>query len=320
MSINEDPLSWRRRTAGGIPYKLLEDGPKGQFAEETASVEEVYLLQASRLLDFVNESFTDLTVFPGTTWNHRPARSCPGYPQMVTKTLSFEPFPPGKPGDPFMADNVYGAVEAIGMPRFDPLDPEYAATYSQFVKVTINYEAGKSDEQDFDLLELSANATGEYLLVPSQGCKTEDEDGGDPNPLQVPMPIPKMVPGLEWSAKFSRIPRSSVSAALNFCRPLLGKVNDGPMPILYATEPETIMFSAFDFSLKWTWRDKEPYATFGLKFLEKRVDEDGNIYGHNHFYVPKVRAGQSNWQKVLRPDGRYVYDTADLNAMFYGTG
>ncbi|MDD5245739.1 MAG: hypothetical protein PHU49_17160, partial [Syntrophorhabdaceae bacterium] len=97
MSVNEDPLTWRRRTTGGIPYKLMEGGPRFNFAEEDGSAEETILIQSSRLLDFVNESFSDITVFPGSVWNHRPARRMPGFPQFITKTISTEPFPPGKP-------------------------------------------------------------------------------------------------------------------------------------------------------------------------------------------------------------------------------
>jgi len=131
VSIYTDPSTWRLRTAGGIPYKLFEGYPQGSFGEEDGQVTEKYIIEASNLSAFISESFSDLTVIPGLVWFIRPARGYPGIPYLVTKSVGFEPFPPGKPGDPYGIDIEEGFEE----------------TYAQFVVVTINYSSGKSDEE-----------------------------------------------------------------------------------------------------------------------------------------------------------------------------
>ena len=52
MSLNLDVSTWRRQTAGGIKYKLVEGFPRGSFernddsSEFTATEEEEYIIQA----------------------------------------------------------------------------------------------------------------------------------------------------------------------------------------------------------------------------------------------------------------------------------
>ena len=303
MSLNIDPSSWRLRTLGGIPYKLMEGYPKGSFDEENGAVTEQYIIEASNLADFVEESFSDTTVIPGIVWLYRPARSYPGLAYLVSKKLDFVPYPPGKPGDPYGIDVGTG----------------FGETYAQFLLVTIEYSSGKSDEGDQDAVEIGATATGEFLMYPAKNAKFEsdsDEEGALSNPV---LPLSKVIPSLEWSLKFRRIARSRMGTAVALARTMLGKVNSLPMPILMATTAETILFCGFSATTKWTWRDKDPFFEMELKMLEKVVNEDGEIKGHNHFYNPNTGL----WEKLERTDsegeglGTYVYNLANLNQMFY---
>jgi hypothetical protein len=291
MSLNVDPTTWNCATAGGIPYKLMESYPKGSVSEEQATTEERYIIQASNLNAFLVESMSVMTVYPGGSWYYRAPRCMPGMSTLYTKSVDFEPFIPGKPADPF---NAHGAD---------------ADTYGQFMLVTIHYgtpDANSPGDQggDQDLVELSASATGEFLVIPV-GPKDyyATAEKKNKNPVA---PATKIVPGIEWSVRFPRVPRSSMSAACSAARGLLGRVNSSPMSVLYGAPKETILLVGLSFGTKWTWKDEEPYMQLDIKLIEKAA-------GHNKFYNPDT----SSWEVLYKKDGSKVYDEADLNQLFY---
>jgi len=313
MSLNLDPSTWRLRTLGGIPYKLYQDNPKGHFEEESADITEQYIIQASDLADFVVESFSDTIVWPGIAWFYRPPRRYPGLFYLVTKSLDFESFPPGKPGDPYAIDS---SAES--------------GTYSEFLLVTIKYSSGKSEEDtNNDIVELSVNASGEYLthfpkrakynisVADNPSTKTKDEKLT--NPL---VPMSKIVPSLEWNLKFRRIPRVNMAASFLLARSLLGTVNNYAMPAIFDAPPETILFAGFSMATKWTWREKDPSFELDMKLLEKQINEQGEIKGHNHVFNPNT----GRWDRLVKTDSSgvaldppsYAYELANLNQLFYG--
>ena len=121
MSLNINPSQWNRKTAGNIPYKLLEGFPIGAFGEEEATATEEYIIEADNLLQFVTESFPLPFTFLGTIF--APIRrSLPGLASLITRRISWAPFIPGTLIDPFSSDSGGGAD-----------------TYNQFIKVTIEY-------------------------------------------------------------------------------------------------------------------------------------------------------------------------------------
>ena len=302
MSIYIDPSTWNLRTEGGVPYCLMEGYPKINVEEEAASAEEQYIIQSVRFVEFIRESFSDISIAPGIGWNLQWGRSLPGAEAfLVTKKVSAEPFPTGLPGDPLLAY----------MPAV--VGSKYLETFAQFVKVTISYGTGKANENNnndaIDILEVTANGTGEYLCIPSRGDMKWD--GGDVL-RDLNLPIVKVLPQVEWSIKFPRVAFSYLPTALSYCRSVLGKVNSSPLAIVQNAPAETVLFTGFSIHRKYTWRDKKPFADIDIKLLEKLIPQSGGTVGHNHFYRPD----KGRWEKIKRPDGSYVYDSTDLNAMF----
>ena len=100
MSLNVDPSQWSLSTEFGVPYKLLEGFPQGRLGIDNATVKEELLIEGGRFVDFCNESYPSI-VSSGGGIAFRPGRACPGFYGLYTKDIEFEPFPPGKPGDPF---------------------------------------------------------------------------------------------------------------------------------------------------------------------------------------------------------------------------
>lgn len=303
MSVNVNPSSWRLRTAGGIPYCLMEGYPKGSFGEDDAEVQEQYLIQAEDLYDFVVESLSDTDVYPGGIWYYRKPRPYPGLSFLLTRKVDVEPFDSSRPADPFGIDSSA---------------PD--KTYGEFVKVTISYgnvDASDPEQQDNNLLDISCNASGELLQYPPRGnARLEDPSigYGSTKPVKdLVYPYVKNVPMLEWSVKFRRILASRLSVSLNTARGMLGKVNSAAVPLLYVTDAEVLLFAGFSLQFARSWRSVDRFGTADLKFVEKRVVEDGSVKGHNHFFDPSTH----RWLRLILNGSRYAYESANLNTLFY---
>lgn len=302
---------WRGRTAGGIPYKLLEGYPQGSFDDDKATAQEAYIIEAHNLLAFVEESLSKTILIPGLPWTVIPGRSIPGCPGVVSKKVSFEPFNPDLPADPFSGD----------------LSPPDGA-YSEYLKVTIDYESGDSeDDQNKDgeeeFLNISCSSTGEFMMVPAWNSEWKSGTGGTGTPesygkyVKTPgTPIPKIVPGLEWSIKYPRVYRQYLPTVLVNARALLGKVNEGPVPGLVVSQAESLLFLGFSLQTKFSWREKKSLGEIELKFLEKWIDGQ---YGHNHFWDPKGNGGKGGWDRLCLKKGdttSTVYQLADFANLF----
>lgn len=326
MSLHIDPSLWRHRTEGGIPYKLMEGHPKGSFGDDAATATEIYLIQASDLSDFVDEVMSQSEAWPGGGWRHRPARGLPGYPALRTKKVDWEPHEGGLPCDPFGA----GEYSSWASPQEAP-----AGTYAKFLKLTISYSTSKLDDKDQDLLEISCSGAGEFLLLPPSEAKVHDDGApdGPPKPKQIPdpgFPLTVSVPGVEWSVKYNRIPRSEMPTVLSLCRGMLGKVNNAPVPLLMATGIHTLMFMGFSMRAKWSWRtptavkpptvdnlmnDPNLWFELDLKIQEKCLTKDGVTIGWNHFLTP-----WGTWEKILPTGevGKFCYDAVDFSPLLSG--
>jgi len=295
VSLNIDSSQWRLSTAGGIPYKLMDGYPTGSFDEENGQVTEKIIIEADNLNAFILESFSDSTLVPGLVWLFAPGRRYPGGVNLITRKLSFEPFPQGRPGDPWASD---------------PNPPD--GTYCDYVVLTVEYGTGKGqgDQEDDNSIEVSCSAGGEFLVLPPEGVLNDGVQNQNPT-----FPVTKTVPSLEWNARYSRVPRTNLSAVLTLARSLLGKVNSTAMPIFYCTAEETMLFVGLSLNFKWMWRSAQPYAQVDLKFQQKIVVVDGTHYGHNHFWHPGPPA---KWVRVTQAGGTEdVYQKANLNQLFY---
>jgi len=303
MSIYEDPATWRLRTAPapfGIPYKLVEGYPKGSFEEENAKITEQYIIQASDLLDFALESFPPMIIWGGI-FHFTATRAYPGLNRLFTKSVSWEPHEVGKPTDPFGTD---------------PFPP--TGTYAKFLKVTIQYETAKPNNTDPNdpstFLEVSADASGEFLMLQVQGEATWESMAG-PKVQGPNTQVAQVIPELTWSVRWPQITRSYLDELMPLMRSRLGQVNSRPMSILHDAPAETILFVGYSMREQYTWRTDEdqPPVEIDMKFVEKHIEIAGVTVGHNHFWQPEL-----NRFAKLQVGGKGVYPSSDLNQLFPG--
>jgi len=324
MSVNEDPASWRLKTPGGIPFKLVKQN--GEFGEEDSQASMEVIIEARRLSDFINEGFPSPCVI-GSTIYYPQRNYFPGAPSLTVRKIAWENLTEGKPCDPFDADS-----EA----------PE--GTYGQFLKCTVSFGTSPWNDSEPDssdpltYLEVSSVASGEFLVSAIRGrqdatiklipewifpapisARLENKD------VDIGQPINQSM--VEHNLRWSQIPYSYFNGVLaTILRESMGKVNSDPMSIFNDAPAETIMFLGYSRTNQYTWRSghsgTSPIA-LDLKFLEKNFEVDDPIatetsiqVTHNHVYRP----GDSWRRLTIRKEGTAVYNplyvSYDLNTIF----
>lgn len=331
-SLLEDPSSWRLRTSGGIPYKLLS--VDGSFEHEKADVNLKLLIQSSQLFPFCVESFPP----PITVGNITvPQYAKYAGTNLGVKRVQFKSFDEALPVDPFNTDSA-------------------APSFTYFPVLELNVEIGstpfgsKNPADPFTFLEISAEASGEFIHSPPINMNMQDVEP-DPNNPPAPVPPPAvaggaggalgamltrrirnrgtprkirtpyvphtvLVPQTTWSVGWKRVNFENFYYVI---RPrledLLGKVNSEAFQILYAAWPETLLFIGYSFRYNYTWRDgyvDRPFIDLELKFLEKRVLYNGVVRGHQDVWLPGT-----GWVRlVYNRTGGATYDAADFNTLF----
>ena len=317
----EDSTGWNLMTPGLIHYKLYEGHPKGSFEEDSASFTEQIIIRASDLMQFVSESLSEYSIYPGSNWYYQPPRSYfgekggdsertnPYLKNMVVKKIDFECFPPGKPCDPLGINSKGEGDEEDAQWNKD--------TFSQYLLLTVSYAPGKTTQNIGDVLELSSSTSGEFLMYSARGeNKWYNDTSGESTPVtEINLPITRVLPSVEWTLKYKRVPFVQLEAVLDLLRSSLGTLNEETIPAMFGAPKETVLFLGYSYSLSYSWRSEEPIVEVEVKMLEKRVvDEGGDTKGHNHFLNPK--SGQ--WERILDKDGQNVYTLSDLNALLFG--
>jgi len=312
MSINVDPSTWNLSTAGGLKYKLKEGYPTGTVGDGL-EVQEVIIIQASDLEDFIAESFTAVELWPGGFYGITNGRSCPGFTGAMTKSIGFKPFEPGKPwsvtGD---TSDTYA--------QFLELDIKYGATFEQADPSSLG-----DDLETY--LEVSADMGVEFLqMKAAHGAKFvasvahtkadgttsvavgEQEDPSEPN-----VPASKLQPHTEWTVRFPKFPWEALSYIMTNVRIGLGRVNSLAMPVFGGAVAETILFTGISIraQLQFSETKWKRMAQVELKFSEKHIYENSVHKGHNHIYRPYP----GTYDRLLIND-ESIYQEYNLNTMW----
>ena len=310
----EDPTTWLHSTAGGINYRLVSR--EGSFEDDGAQARETYILRASDLLNFANESFPlpllPANGFPQWLINRR----MPGL-LLPTKRVSWKGHVDGLPVDPF---------------GVDPNAP--SGRYQPNLEVTIEYGNGdnKHDQDENDpedpetFLEITANAAGEFIHTTGPKAKWVHQPGfsagQEVQNRQATVPVVITVPETEWTVRWSRVPRTYFNETLiGRIRSKLGTVNQAAMPLFVNAPAETILFLGYNLERAYNWRpvfpDIQPFMTLEFKFLEKYIisgqDDNGNdiVRGHNDFWKADV-----GWQRLLIDGTNPPYKSSNLSQIF----
>ena len=319
--ILEDPSQWRLRTNGGIPYKLKS--LEGSFEHEKAELNVNMLVASNRLFHLMAEMFPPPVSYKDITI---PQYAKYGTTNLGVKRVRFKSFDPELPIDPF---NLDGSAPANTYFPVLELDIEVGSTPF----------GSKRPDDPFTFLEISAEASGEFIHSPPTNTAGQDIEQttdpvqgpqsfgpfakgrvtkkGKPKPIRTPyVPHTVLVPQTTWSVGWKRIPfkvfRDKIRGRLET---ILGTVNSEPFVILYATWPETLLFVGYSYKYSFTWRDgyvDEPFIDLDLKFLEKRVLWSGFVRGHQDVWQP----GKGWVRLVFDRTNRPTYDAADFNILF----
>ena len=288
MSLNEGSDTWSCRTVGGIPYKLMDGYPTGDIDDEGSfNTTEAYILNASDLDAFIRESFP--------TTQYPTSRTMPGQPYNYTKSISFEPFPEGLPGNPF---GGYNGSEG---------------TFAQYVKVTITYTQTEDQEGDgaTSFVEIAADANVEVLVTSSAFMKWES----GVSITDLDLPVGHLCPQTQWTARWPKVNQAHINGIFTNLRKYMGCINVTPLSKLYNADPGTILFSGISFQQAFTYGGGFSGGSIEAKLLEKRlVTYKGGykVYGHNHFYNKVTDL----YEKIVKKDGTFIYPELDLNLLF----
>lgn len=302
-SCYEDPTTWRLRTTQGTPFRVLERS--GTFGEEEATAQEQYLVEASKLLNFIEEAYPQPIIIGNTIQYPKPVYM-PGLP-LVPRRIHWKAHVDGIPIDPFGTD--LGAKEG---------------TYGKIAHVTVDYASGKrrveeNDDDPYTFLEISTDTTGEFIYSTAPNGRwvddpPSDEDGNPVNRV-LTTPVSIIVPETQWNITFTQVPHIFFRDTLvDILRSYIGTVNSEVMPLLFNAPAETILFMGYSLNQQFTWRTPtQPPFRITLKFAEKHVKKENSniVYGHNHFWK-----ADEGWKKLKFDGVNYAYKAKNLNNIF----
>ena len=316
-------LTTRLTTAGGLKYKQMQGYPTVNLSEDGVTAQEQYLMKASDLLAFVAE----LSPLPYVDEEGRVQlflrRSMPGNPALRTTDMSAAPHTGSKPGDPFNLDS--------GAPA-DTYDPHYVITLSYS---NINDGKPDKDPKDpKTFLERSITSGGEFLSIGPQNTETgeaplgsgqetsqQQTDGstsnypkGTPTNLQATadagLAVVKFIPTSTLSFKWPTVPRPPWTQMFQLMGTVNGRIkkaggstsriqNQIHRDLFFNAEPETVLYTGFTAVQKFLWIGTSAVAQpwdVTLGFTVKRVDEEDEVFGWNHVWVPK----EQKWKRLYR--------------------
>ena len=325
------------RTAGGIPYRLLEGYPKMVGGDDGQTATEKYLLLSSSASAFYAESFPPPVLRIGSAFLP-PRRRMPGTNFLITKQIEFAP----------QSETMVWAPFGASRTGYDP-----------YCVATITYEA----MQEESIFERSVTAGMQFLSIPAARTSIRDEDvnglpgesyaGVDPdNPsaetldpklntkllftskgaadlrrdrvspsssvmrednLDAQTPILMHVPTCEWALRWKLVPNPNFAWYVYH----LGRVNSDSPAILGGPSPETCLFAGFSAQQRFVWSGGSVFSqpwTVEFKFSQRQVPSQGPVYGWNHVY----HSIKGRWVRVLRPDGTWMHPTFSVTNFING--
>jgi hypothetical protein len=308
MTIPVDASEWRLTTDDGIPYRLVSSN--GVFTEEDATAQEVIIIKAHQLGQFVQEAIPPpFSAINAVFYPQR--RLMPGTP-LQTKRISWKSNVEGKPVDPFLQDTDAGSN-----------------TYEGDLELTIDYGTHPSNDSDSDpddprtYLEITGNASGNFLVCNVGGDAQWEAQGDLPLETITNNDLPHYVPQpeIEWTCIWSQIPSHFFEDTLRTrLNQALGRVNSAVMPLFWNAPIETILFIGWSVKLQYSWRSDmggQAPLRLELKFLEKNfkaIDADNEIVQvtHNHYYT-----SEKGWRRML-VRGEPVFRQSNLLTVFTG--
>lgn len=348
MSDNlTDPIFWRLRY-GGVPFRLKD--VSGDFEPETASAQITGLVHVDDFLSFLagvlpppkergNISVPQSLSLPGMDGIVAKKVSFKSFGQdRPVDPFGFDPnAPDGTYGDVLEVSIDYGTGE-LQEPKAD--DPTTfleisGQTTGEFLNTTApkgkwrkKRPAARDEDPfvDYPAVFDSAEEAIYYgweigdpgpVVDPKKkkapkGAPTKVTDTPVANPT---VPVNIVMPNTEWTMKWSQIPHEYFrNVVIHRVRWLMGRVNSTVFPVLFDAIPGTLLFTGFNVSQSYTWRSGrvgKPPMNLEIKILEKRIEWNGVVRGHNEFWRPGV-----GWETLLIDGRKPTFEGRNFNVLF----
>ena len=322
MSVNQPKSEWRMQSSTGVKVKLLSR--KGSFSRGGAEGEEVYVIKAEDLMDFIHTGLPTPYIYAGVTYPGRAVMY--GVPSLVVDSISFEGLTDGIPIDPF---------------GFDSDAPD--GTYEDDIKCVVKYkprEKGKDNEDSdpsnpFSFLQVSSSSAGEFIASPIPGKARwsklvyhswepdagtwEEIDQGEVEEANIPGTL--KVSMTEWSVSWPQIPYDYFyNTVLPRLRYANGTVNSSTVGLFNRPPPATLLLNGWSTKEEYIWdlgNVTTPPISLEMRFLEKNFFSPDRAYPapgiqvtHQHVYRPG-----KGWQ-IIKIDNHYLYSGTDHNQIW----
>jgi hypothetical protein len=197
-------------------------------------------------------------------------------------------------------------------------DSHGVATCNAGAVVTLNYrtqeysENGGTADDDEDGTVILAHAIqvgGEYLTLPANGVRWENDPPGKRNQEEDLAPA-KLVPTIEHVFTAFRLPE----LPMDFIVANIGKVNE-TQDSFFNAPAETLLFIGCSASRRVTAQGVEAWE-IEYRFSQRIIWEGEEARGWNHFY----RAQTGTWEKIKTIADTYVYESSEsFMPLFFNT-
>lgn len=268
----------------GIPYEKI-DGPHVQYDDNSGwTASETVKLLWSNALGFTSALFGAPVVTGGGIWLWTEPAQLAGFPGLVAKSISIDPFDRDAPG------------LCVAPP---------SSSHCTFV---INFGSIRNDQSpendDQTRFEHKMSIGGQFMTIPSRGWKWNDGTFA-----QDDIPLGQMIPTIEHELHWPKVLNPPLAAI----RAAMGSTNSATF---LGGPPETVLFIGANLSRTVTAQQAKAWdVTYRMSEKTYKEEGTGTIVTWNHFYRSDG-AGGGKWDILKSKTGRKVYKSTSFTPIF----
>jgi len=247
------------------------------------------------------------------------------------------------PVDPYGIDVPRGSSGSAAGPPSQPgtitnpptggSKPPPTGTYHPVLQVTLSLSEPTYGTIDADkpetFLEIEAESSSNFIHTPPIGVSFKEVDAtgnpiaGDGEPVRHPqVPYTVLCPQSTWKVKWGMIPYDVYTDIIvPRLRQMDGAVNSTLFVPLHNAVKGTLLLVSYGYEVAYSWRQKPievvstklgrvPLVSVTMRIMEKRIEWEGKIHGHQSFWIPGT-----GWRWVEFA-GRATFDEYDYNTLF----
>ncbi len=268
-----------------MSYDELAESPQETLSESSGSTaQRMFLVDSANRLEFAQYLVGSLY---------------PNFPQCRVNSVSIKPWSGDiPPNGAELIDPTVQTADYAGKPALITIS--YGPDFTQKTWPT---DMPKPSVREGTELRFNIGGSGQFLLIPSNGCKWQDsgEDLQGTENSRILLTIREIQ--IQWD--FVDDP------PLNTLDGLLGHCNETDF---LGCEPETLLFEQYSVEESFRAAPLNPHTNrVQLTFRKRRIQDGSSVHGWNHDY----RASPAGWAKVLfKSDDEPRYSLEDMTNMF----